>query len=290
MHVKEVPPLHFLFPAGHAIAIIFVLLFSLTDLASAQSPNLETHSQTTEQASSIQNTGNVAEIKDPEPEKRAISVSISVQSLDDLTGAVVSLVEQIKGNNGNAKGKFEKVLGIVVPVLAALLGAVLTFLATQYTEKRNWIRSQRNALWDRQIAAIASAARRIREVLSTVHVISTELTAISSGFNQTQVEKQANSMELERRQEQWSSHMVKAITSMDLTSVELRLLNVPNTLSSDIGDFLDHLKSILNAVRRSPEGDFERYCELMRTQVEELDASADKFVTSAREFHRGVYE
>lgn len=286
----EASLLTFFFHTGRKLAIVLGLLFSQTDLAWAQAPNLETLGQASEPESTIQNTADLAEIEEPDSEKKSISVSISVESLDDLTKAVASLVEQIKENNGNDKSKFEKFLGIVTPVLAAFLGAVLTFLASQYTEKRNWIRSQRNALRDRQLDTIASAVRQIRESLASTRSINKEIAESFSDSNHTPVAKKASLMKFERRQEHWSSHVAAAITSIELTSVELRLLNLPSTLSSDVGDFLDILNTILNEIRRSPEEDFETYCESMRKLVEKLDADEKKFFTAAREFHRGVYE
>ena len=275
---------------GSVIVLSSILLFSQPDLSQAQSPNQEATGEAAEP--DLQNlvTDEMGIDDRPEADENATNVSIPVGSLDDLTRALVSLVEQMKKRNDNAKFSIEKALGIVIPVLAAFLGAVLTFLATQYTEKRNWIRSQNHARRDRQFASTASAARKIREALSSVHGIDIELGIISDSSSKTQVEKQANSIELQKRQKQWASQIGEVISSIDLTSVELRLLDVPSAICSNLGEFSDRLSLVLQEVRRSPGEDFEEYAKSMRYQVRELETSADNFVSAARQLHRGMYE
>lgn len=263
---------------------ILLLGFSLAHLI----PNAAV-SQTPGQEENVQTAEESVQARENPPIETPVNTTVSQEAADNLTSALISLVEQLRVNNSTS-GSYDKVLGFVIPVLAAFLGAVLTFLATQFTERRNWIRSQRNSLREKQFSSIANAAERIREVVSFTHRIKVTLNELIENQNANRVEAKAAIIELENRRGTWIPSIDRFVAEMALSLVELRLLNVTIKVYSNVEDFTSHLALISDKIGNLSNNVENTQVREILCLVDELDKKSEKFVHTAQVFHRSFYE
>jgi hypothetical protein len=221
-----------------------------------------------------------------------LDASVLQEAFGDLTAALISLVEQLRANSGSS-GLYDKVLGLIIPVIAAFLGAVLTFVATQFTERKSWIRSQKNALREKQFSSIASTAEKIKEIVSFTHGIQVHLKKLKEligNQNANRIEKKAELIELESRRGTWISSIESFAAVMALSLVELRLLDVTNKVYSNVEDFTGHLALISDKIGDLPNNFEDTQVRELICLIGKLDEKSEEFVNTAQGFHRSFYE
>ena len=209
-------------------------------------------------------------------------VSAAEEKVDDA-----DIPTEKKSKNQSSQ---EETLTLVIPVVAAFLGAILTFFATQYTEKRNWERSQQDALREKQFNTISSVAKSIAGAVTGVLSIKTEIQDILVEANRSVLEDQAKKLQLNSQKATWITSVRSVAATLSLSAIELKLVSSPDKLVEVVSGMSRSLLSLVELLNEINDFSYDDADRRIEDFSNEISGYADKYVSEAQKYHRSFYE
>lgn len=129
-------------------------------------------------------------------------------------------------------------------VISALMGAVLTFLATQYNERKNWIRKKSEQLRDKQFGKLSEAARALDAATGVVSKCSARLDSLVRRVGAGGGTVGVVEAELQALGRQAVKDISGAQSSLKLATLDLRICRVTGVTMNSLVDAHRHLVAV----------------------------------------------
>jgi hypothetical protein len=166
-------------------------------------------------------------------------------------------------------------------VISALLGALLTFVITQYSERQNWTRKKAEQVRDRQLSKLSDAARAL-DMASAVISLSTRNLEKIVGAGGTKLRMTSlQEAELQATGRQASHDVSGALAAIRLCAIDLRICRIKGaalTLLDAAHQQLCNSKSFFESVELADTTpDISVLCGFAR----EVESISSKFADTA---------
>lgn len=182
-------------------------------------------------------------------------------------------------NNSNG------VANLVIPVIAALLSAILTFFATQHTEKRNWLRVQRSELRSRQFEKITHAASSFSEMISSVQKMEASIRRFRKPSGGSELVTKAVDMQVLSKVSEWSMEIEAHQAALGFSEIELRLVGLPQQLHGKVGAAKTAVESILEKLTEETYGGAVSLETVVSEGLQQAKLLGDEFLELAEAFY-----
>lgn len=185
----------------------------------------------------------------------------------------------------SCESKSNGIANLVIPVVAALLSAILTFFATQYTEKRNWLRVQKSELRSRQFEKITHAARSFSEMIGSVQKIAASIRGFQKPTGGSELVTKAVDMQVLSKISEWSMEVEAHQAALGFSEIELRLVGLPQHMHDKIGAARTAVDSILEKLTEESYGSAVLLEAAVSEGLQQAKLLGDEFLKLAEAFY-----